>query len=94
MSKKLLEYAQSFAYGTAISADEFSDEYIRRWKEERDNDKLLLASPHESEMMSTIFCFADLYSPLPNRKGYEFDEETLKKRIRRLLETGEIEVPE
>lgn len=93
MSKELIVYAKSFAYGTAISADEFSDEYIRRWRQEGESGELLLDPPHESEIMSTIFCFADLYSPRPNRKEYEFDEETLKRKIRRLLETGEIEVP-
>ena len=84
MSKDLIELAKQFACNVS-SADKFSDAFIERWKQERDDGQLLQDTPVESEMLSTIFCFADLYNPRPDREDYEFDEGKLRTEVAKLL---------
>ena len=84
MSKDLIELAKRFV-SNDLSADRFSDEFIECWKRERDDGRLLQDPPTESEMLSSIFCLADLYNPQPDREEYEFDERKLRTEVATLL---------
>lgn len=80
MSKDLAQVASDFIDGR-LSADRFCDEFVRLWKRERDDGRLLLDSPAESESLSTIFCLADLYNPKSDRETYELDEKLLRSKV-------------
>lgn len=84
MSKDLADLATQFA-GEKLSAERFSAEFVERWKQERDDGRLLQDPPNESEVLSSIFCLADLYNPDPDREDYEFDERKLRLEVKRLL---------
>jgi Bacterial self-protective colicin-like immunity len=68
-----------------VSAADFSDEFIRQWKQERDDGKLQGDSAEVSEALSSIFCFADLYGPGPGRDDYELDEARLRDEVSKAL---------
>lgn len=80
MSIQLLNVAKKFC-DSKISANEFVDLYIRTWKIERDSKKLLQDEPSLSEMLSSIFCLADMYNADDDRAEYEFNEVELRERI-------------
>jgi hypothetical protein len=84
MSTELYAFAEQFAIGQ-IPADNFADEFITRWKEERDAGMLTKDTPEASERLSSIFCVADLYNPDPDRKDYELDELQLRERVKTLM---------
>lgn len=84
MSADLLEFAKQFAE-TKMSAELFADEYVRRWKQERDDRTLLRDAPSLSETLSSIFCLADLFDPGPDRREYALDEEAWRTRVRSML---------
>ncbi len=84
MSNELADFAAQFSDGK-VSAVTLSDEYIERWKKERDQGRLLQDPAAVSEALSTIFCFADLYNPEPDREEYEFDEERLCREVKSVL---------
>lgn len=84
MSKELADFAKQFVE-KKITADKFVNDFIDLWKQEGANGTILLDSPAMSEMLSTIFCFADLYNPNEDREDYEFDEATLRSRIRSII---------
>jgi len=84
VSKQLLEFARQFAIGE-VSADDFADSFMKRWKQERDAGGTLLDSDEVSECLSTIFCFADLYNPEAGREEYELDETKLRYEIRKVM---------
>lgn len=81
MSSDLYAFAIEFARGH-ISADDFADEYIKRWKEERDAEILTKDPDAISLCLSSIFCLSDSYNPSPERAEYELDELQLRKRIK------------
>jgi hypothetical protein len=85
MSKQLVDFAIQFTEGK-VTADAFVSEYIERWKQEGVDGRLLQDTPEVSEMLSTIFCFADLYNPSSDRENYEFDETTLRCKVQMELE--------
>ena len=85
MSNELYAFAEPFATGQ-ISADNFVDEFITRWKQERDTEMVTKDSPEASERLSSIFCLADSYNPDPKRKDYELDELQLRERVKSLME--------
>jgi Bacterial self-protective colicin-like immunity len=84
MSKQLLDFARRFALGQ-LSADEFADTFIERWKQERDAPGGPNDSDEVSERLSSIFCLADLYNPAGDRKEYELDEPKLRMEVRRMI---------
>jgi len=84
MSRDLYAFVTQFAV-SQISADEFADEFIKRWKEERDAGKLTEDSPEMSERLSSIFCLADLYDADPNREKYELDELQLRDKVKAIM---------
>lgn len=85
MSVELYGFAEKFAQ-KQISADEFADEYIKRWKDERDADRLNDDPDDLSEQLSSIFCLSDLYCPDNDREDYELDEQGLRNEVRKILE--------
>ncbi|WP_338846803.1 colicin immunity domain-containing protein [Massilia sp. W12] len=84
MSKELLIIANKFLIGE-ISAIDFVEVYIEKWRSERNASLLLKDDPNLSEILSTIFCYADLFNPENDRKPYEYDELTLKNNIKQLI---------
>ena len=85
MSEKLLESVEHFLLGR-IPVDEFVDQYIDRWRAERDSDELLVDEPTTSEKLSSIFCVVDLYNEDEDREAYEFDEARLREEVKKLFE--------
>lgn len=73
-----------FAEGS-VSADDFASDYLDRWKNERDDGRLLTDPPEVSEALSSIFCLADLYNPQSDREEYEYDEPKLRQEIKAVL---------
>ncbi len=84
MSHNLTAIATRFVEGK-VSAADFANDYITKWKSERDNGRLLQDPPEVSEALSSIYCFADLYNSEPDREEYEFDEERLRQKIKSVL---------
>lgn len=79
-------YVFEFIKGN-VPVEEFSDEYQRKWKEERDiEDTLLQDDAALSEVLSSIFCIVDQYDPDEDRGDNEYDEDTLRYGIHALLE--------
>ena len=70
MSQYLKDYIDEFIRNK-ITAVEFSDEYITRWKAERDNNILGKDAEDLSELLSSAFCFADMYNPDDDREEGE-----------------------
>ncbi|MPQ71371.1 MULTISPECIES: colicin immunity domain-containing protein [unclassified Pseudomonas] len=85
MSLELLAFAESFVAGK-LSANEFCDVYIERWRVERDTDVILQDAPALSGCLSSVFCAADMYSPDSDRLEYEFDGERLRTEVVKLIE--------
>ncbi|PXW48288.1 colicin immunity domain-containing protein [Dickeya zeae] len=84
MSQYLKDYIDEFIRNK-ITAVEFSDEYITRWKAERDNNILGKDAEDLSELLSSAFCFADMYNPDDDREEYELNDEQLRERINELV---------
>jgi Bacterial self-protective colicin-like immunity len=84
MSTQLTVLAKEFVDGR-LTGLAFVDDFIRLWKQERDDGRLLRDPPEISEALSSIFCFADLYNPEPDRDEYEFDENKLREAVRGAL---------
>ncbi|MBV6754276.1 colicin immunity protein [Pseudomonas chlororaphis] len=85
MSFELLAFAEFFVFGE-LSADEFRDAYIERWRLKRDTDVSLQDAPVLSGCLSSIFCAADMYGPDSDRLEYEFDSERLRAEVVKLIE--------
>ncbi len=66
----------------------FADDYITAWKKERDSNALLADDPVKSEVLSSVFCLADLFNGNAERESYEFDENGLRERVAELLENA------
>jgi hypothetical protein len=84
MNIDLLEFARRFAAGD-ISADEFSDTFIDRWREEGEDDVYKAEHYELGGRLASIFCLADLYNPDSNRAPYELDESRLREEVRKLV---------
>ena len=84
MSTQLYEFAKRFAAG-AVATKEFADPFMDRWKRERDTSTCLGDSDDVSECLSSIFCLADLYNPMADRKEYELDEDGLRRAVSEIL---------
>lgn len=84
MSESLLIFANSFLE-KSTSPEIFVEEFMARWKRERDNGEILLDSPQVSEVLSSIFCLVDLFNADDDRESYELDEVRLKAEIASLL---------
>jgi hypothetical protein len=91
MSAQLYEFAKRFAAG-GLSAEEFADPFMERWKQERDASTGLGDLDDVSERLSSIFCLADLYNPMPDRKEYELDADGLRGAVSRVLSSGSDQV--
>lgn len=84
MSLYLKNYIDSFL-AKEIPADEFADNYISRWRQERDNSLPGKDEDNLSELLSGAFCAADMYNPDDDREEYEFDEDKLRDEINKLV---------
>ncbi len=85
MSEKLLRFVEDFLV-TESNAEIFADEFMKRWKKERDSGLALSDNPQLSEMLSSIFCLADMFNPDAEREIYELDEHKLRAEIRKLID--------
>ena len=86
MSQQLLDSVHDFL-SHAEDHSTFSDSFILRWKKERDEGKLLQDDPKISEVLSSIFCLADLFNADEDREEYELDANGLREAISNVLET-------
>ena len=84
MSESLLFFAESFLK-KSTSPEIFVEEFMDRWKHERDNEVALLDSPKVSEVLFSIFCLVDLFNADDDRESYELDEVKLRAEIANLL---------
>ncbi|MBW9398686.1 colicin immunity protein [Leclercia sp. EC_58] len=85
MNQSLKKYIDAFL-AKEISADIFADSYMMKWKSERDNNLLGKDDDNLSELLSSVFCVADMYNPDDDRDQYEFDDEQLRKEINKLMD--------
>mgnify|MGYP003577692192 CR=1 FL=1 len=86
MSQSLKSYIDSFI-SKEITADCFADTYMMKWKVERDNNLLVQDDDNLSELLSSVFCIADMYNPDNEREEYEFNEDQLWYEINKLITT-------
>ena len=86
MSQSLKNYIDSFI-SKDINADCFADAYMMKWKIERDSNLLVQDDDNLSELLSSVFCIADMYNPDDDREEYEFNEEQLRHEINKLIIT-------
>ncbi|WP_295841566.1 colicin immunity domain-containing protein [uncultured Xanthomonas sp.] len=81
MSMVLFDFAKSFVLGR-MDARVFSEAYMEIWKIERDRGILREDAASLSECLSSIFCFADMYSEDADARQYfELDEAGLLGRV-------------
>lgn len=85
MSQSLKNYIDTFL-AKDISAGNFADSYMMKWKAERDNNLLGKDGNNLSELLSSVFCLADIYNPDDDRDEYEFDDEQLRQEINKLMD--------
>lgn len=88
MSDALFEFAKRFAIGE-FDALFFTEEYMRRWREERDTDAFAGDSLIINEALSTIFCLSDGYDPDDDRREYDYDEGQVRSRIAEVIKNAE-----
>lgn len=84
MSKQLLQFTKEYLEKNP-DTQFFVDEYIDRWKRERDDGTILKDAPQLGEALSSIFCAADNYCAYEDRQIYEFDEKQLQEEIKSIL---------
>jgi hypothetical protein len=89
MSQNLLAFVCEFL-SHSYDCSTFCNQYIRRWKDERDSGEMLRDDGKTSEALSSIFCLADLYSPNDDREEYELDERSLRLEVQRVLSGEEL----
>ncbi|CAI1965401.1 Microcin-D immunity protein [Serratia entomophila] len=85
MSIQLINFAKEFV-AAKVSADRFSDPYMKKWKAERDSGISKKDSDAISECCSSIFVLADCYNPESDRRESEVDEAGLRKEVKAILE--------
>ncbi|WP_396018876.1 colicin immunity domain-containing protein [Erwinia aphidicola] len=54
---------------------------------ECDSNLLVQDDDNLSELLSSVFCIADMYNPDDDREEYEFNEEQLRHEISKLIIT-------
>lgn len=84
MSFELKNYIDKFL-AKEITANEFSDNYMSKWRQERNNSLLEKDEVNLNELLSSAFCVADMYNPDGDRKHYEFDEGKLRDELSKLV---------
>lgn len=84
MSFELKNYIDKFL-AKEITVDEFSDNYMSMWRQERNNSLLGKDDANLNELLSSAFCVADMYNPDGAREQYEFDEDKLRDEISKLV---------
>lgn len=84
MSQNLVAFVRDFLNHPYDCAT-FCDQYIQRWREERNQGDLRLDDNITSETLSSIFCLADLFNPDGDREEYELDEQGLRLEILKVL---------
>ena len=89
MSIQLFEYVTDFIKNVS-PPEPFVEQYITRWRAERDNGTMLTDQPNISEALSSIFCITDLFNPNNDREEYEFDEPRLRHEIQKILSNCQI----
>lgn len=87
MSDKLLAMVDSYL-ASERSPEDFVEQFILQWKAERDSGLYKADPANLSELLSTIFCLADLFNAADDREDYELDDENLRLRILALLKAG------
>jgi hypothetical protein len=81
----LLGFARSFVDGR-VGADIFSEAYIELWKIERDGGIAAGDSSALSEILSSIFCVADMYVADDDfREDYELNGDQLISEVAGLI---------
>lgn len=85
MSENLLMFVEDFLV-TESNAEIFANEFIKRWKKERDSGLALSDNPQLSEVLSSTFCLADMFNPDKDRESYELDEHKLRAEIMKLID--------
>jgi hypothetical protein len=89
MSEKLLRFAKKII-DSENSANKFVNEFMDKWREERDSGIFSEDSPQLSEKLSSIFCLADLYNPEEDREEYEYDEDKLRLEIKKIYSSSNL----
>ncbi|WP_312043913.1 colicin immunity domain-containing protein [Erwinia sp.] len=84
MSIYLKDYIDRFL-AKKISADEFAESYISKWKCERDGNLLQEDEGNLSELLSSTFCLSDMYNSDDDREEYEFNEDQLRDEINKIM---------
>lgn len=84
MSQALKNYIDSFI-AKDIPANYFASGYMVKWKAERNNNLLAKDNEKLSELLSSVFCLADMYNPGDTRDGYEFNDEQLWNEANKLM---------
>lgn len=84
MSLDLKDYIKNFISGK-IAASEFADNYMCKWKQERDSNLLGNDEDKLSELLSSAFCAADMYNPDEDRDEYEFNDVQLLNEVNKLV---------
>jgi hypothetical protein len=84
VSGQLYEFAERFAAGE-IPAEDFTDAFMEKWKQERDSANGVTGSDEVSACLSSIFCLADLYNREAEREDRELDESRLRSEIGKTL---------
>jgi Bacterial self-protective colicin-like immunity len=91
MSEELLGFAKKII-DSEISADKFVNEFMDKWREERDSGIFSKDNPQLSEKLSSMFCLADLYNPEEDREEYEYDEDKLRLEITKIYSSSNLSV--
>lgn len=81
MSLLLLEFSKSFISGR-IDVHTFVNGYMELWRIERDTNILLNDSGRLSEILSSVFCIADLYNSESDKEYYELGSNELYENIK------------
>ncbi len=84
MSQSLKKYIDDFL-AKNISAEYFTDTYMAKWKGERDSNLLKQDNDNLSQLLSSVFCVADMYNPDNDREEYEFNDEQLWNEVNNLM---------
>lgn len=58
---------------------------MAKWKGERDSNLLKQDNDNLSELLSSVFCVADMYNPDNDREEYEFNDEQLWNEVNNLM---------
>ncbi len=86
MSQKLIDFAKKFLTSSNDCQD-FCDDYIQRWRQERDGNISIHDDSNTSLVGSSIFCIADMFADEESRVfDFEYDETKLRLEIKKTLD--------